>query len=231
MLTVGILGGMGPMATVDLFGKIVRAMPAKHDQDHLKIIVYNDPRIPSRVDAILHGGESPRAELVRAALFLENAGADLIAMPCNTAHHWYADIRTAITVSFIHMIENAADHTAAEAPGEKAVLFATAATVAAGLYQKAFAARNLPLSVPGPAEQALISHAIDAVKAGKIEDNPCLGNLETIIAACRRTGVTAVIAGCTELPLLFPLLAGDFRRIDPTELLAREVVRQAGAAP
>lgn len=229
MLTVGILGGMGPLATVDLFAKIVRCTPADFDQDHLKIIVYNNPRIPSRVDAILRGGASPRQELVRSAIFLESSGADIIVMPCNTAHYWYDDIRRAISAGFINMIDNAADHAAAADPAEKFVLFATAATVAAGLYQKAFAARNLSLSVPGPDEQAVVSRAIDAVKAGKLEDNPYLGALDAIIVACRRTGANAFVAGCTEIPLLFPLLEQGFKQLDPTLLLAREVVRRAKA--
>jgi aspartate racemase len=222
---------MGPLATVDLFEKIVRNPTAAVDQDHPKIIVYNNPQIPSRVDALLHGGESPRQALVASALLLEKAGADLIVMPCNTAHYWYEDIRRAISVGFIHMIENAADYMAAAAPGEKAMLFATAATVDAGLYQRAFAARDMALAVPGPDEQKLISRAIDAVKAGKVEDNPCLAAIDGIIADYRKTGINAFVAGCTEIPLLFPLLAGDFRRIDPPLLLAREAVRRATAGP
>lgn len=230
MLTVGILGGMGPLATVDLFAKIVRCTPASFDQDHLKIIVYNNPQIPSRVDALLHGGESPCRELVRAARFLESAGADLVVMPCNTAHYWFDDLRRAVGVRLINMIDNTAAHLAAAGPAGQSVLFATAATVAAGLYQKAFAARSLALSVPGPAEQAVVSLAIDAVKAGKIENNPYLGALDGVIASCRQAGAGSFIAGCTEIPLLFPLLQKGFRQIDPTLLLAREVIRQATAA-
>lgn len=94
MLTVGILGGMGPMATVDLFAKIIECTPASVDQDHLKILIYNNPQIPSRVKAILDGTESPREELIRSAQVLEKAGANLIVMPCNTAHYWYQIFRT-----------------------------------------------------------------------------------------------------------------------------------------
>ncbi len=227
MLTVGILGGMGPLATVDLFEKIVRCTPANFDQEHLKVIVYNNPQIPSRVEAIVNGAQSPRAALVEAAQFLERSGADIIAMPCNTAHYWFADIRQAVGVRLINMVENAAEYVAANMPAETAMLFATAATVQAALYQKAFADRGLALLVPGPAEQAVVTGAIEAVKAGSLEGSASLEALEGVIAGYQRSGVGAFIAGCTEMPIAFRQIGREFRQIDPTLLLAQAVIRQA----
>lgn len=227
MLTVGILGGMGPMATVDLFAKIVECTPAKIDQDHLKIIVYNNPQIPSRIEAIMNGTQSPLAELICSAQFLEQAGAKILAMPCNTAHYWYQDIQRAINVKLINMIENTADFVAAKENTGKIVLFASAATVQTQLYQTAFMARNISLLIPNSKEQKIISLAIEAAKAGKIQDNPYLSQLDEVIYDYRTAGVNTVIGGCTEIPLLFKYLKKDCCRIDPTQLLAQEVVRQA----
>ena len=215
------------MATVDLFAKIVESTPAHFDQDHLKIIVYNNPQIPSRIEAILNGAESPSHELIRSAQFLEQSGADILVMPCNTAHYWYPDIQQSIHVKLIHMIDHTAEYLLSKRKGGQVMLLATAATVQAGLYQTAFAARDLSLQLPGSEEQHIVSCAIEQAKAGKIQENPYLKGLADLIAVYRQSGVDAFIAGCTEIPLLFDQLPGDFCRIDPTRLLAQEVVQQA----
>lgn len=227
MLTVGILGGMGPMATVDLFTKIIECTPASADQDHLKILVYNNPQIPSRIKAILDGTESPREELIQSAQLLENAGADLIAMPCNTAHYWYQDIQNAVKIKVINMIENAADVIKAQEANDKIMLFATAATVKTKLYQDVFSAKNIRLQVPITEEQEIIARAIDETKAGKINNNPYLTRIEDTIAKYQQVEISSFIAGCTEIPLLFKHIKKNCNKIDPTLLLAQAVVKHA----
>ncbi|EAX46843.1 aspartate racemase [Thermosinus carboxydivorans Nor1] len=230
MRTVGILGGMGPMATADLFIKIIQNTPARSDQEHIPIIIYNNPQIPSRIDAILQHAESPRSELIRSAVFLEQAGADFIAMPCNTAHYWYNDIQQAINIPLINMIDLTVDYIADKYPHAAVspiMLLATAATVKVGLYQQRFAARGMEILVPTAQEQQIISQAIDAVKAGTINENPYLDALRQFMTDYSQNGVIAFIAGCTEIPLLFAHIAGNFDKIDPTLLLAQEVVRRA----
>lgn len=230
MLTVGILGGMGPMATADLFTKIVQCTPANIDQEHPKIVVYNNPQIPSRINAIINGTESPVSELIRSARFLEQAGADLIAMPCNTAHYWYEEIQAAVDIKVVNMIENTArrikvkNQCSVERP---AMLFATAATVKTGIYNKVFKDYDMPLLETDVEEQYIISSAIDQVKAGKMADNPFIPQVQMIINRYCARGVKSFIAGCTEVPLLFRFISGDYRPIDPTELLAQEIVRLA----
>lgn len=228
MLTVGILGGMGPMATVDLFAKIVESTPAKFDQEHLKIIVYNNPQIPSRIEAILHGTESPSNELIRSAQFLEKSGANVLVMPCNTAHYWYQDIQGAVNIPLINMIENTADYAYLKEASGKVMLFASAATVQTKLYQNVFLTRKVSLLVPTSAEQESISLAIDQAKAGNLADNSYIGQLDEIILKYKKAGVNSFIAGCTEIPLLFKYIRRDFCQIDPTLLLAKRVVKQAG---
>lgn len=230
MLTIGIIGGMGPLATADLFTKIIQATPAADDQEHIKIIVYNNPQIPSRIHAILQGAPSPLSELVRSARLLEQAGAGLIAMACNTAHYWYDDVQAATGVRMLHMIDHVAACLEEEKQGDEAgtaMLFATEATVRVGLYQRTFAGRGMELRLPEEREQQCIMAAIAGAKAGRIADNPELTRLGDMVRKYQRDGVTAIVGGCTEIPLLFPHIDGEFRRIDPTQLLAQELVRRA----
>ena len=105
--TVGILGGMGPEATIDLFARIVKHTHAKKDDDHLRIIIDNNPKMPSRQDAILKGGESPVPAMRETARNLERAGADFIIIGANTPHYFYDEIKDAVRIPFLHIIEEA----------------------------------------------------------------------------------------------------------------------------
>lgn len=227
MAIIGILGGMGPMATVDLFKKIVENTPAHCDQEHLRIIIDNHPQIPSRVDAILGHGESPLPMLVESAKLLENAGVSFIVIPCNTAHYWYDQLQAAVHVPIYHIIDNAATYIQTHYANTKAMLLATIATVKTGLYQKSFAAKGMSLSIPTALEQKTVDAALDDVKAGYISDNHYLPALRQILDHYAANGVHAFIGGCTEIPLLFPYLNGDYEKFDPTLMLARTAVEKA----
>ncbi len=226
--TVGILGGMGPLATVDLFAKIVQCTPAAVDQDHLRIIVDNNPQIPPRVEAIIQGAESPLPSMARSARLLEGAGADFIVMPCNTAHYWIGELRQAVKVPVLDMIEAAAAYIARrrDAAAGPTLLLATAATIRTGLYQKAFAVRNLTLVTPNGAEQKVLDAAVRQVKAGAVADNPYLGELNAMVDRFAAGGTQAMLAGCTEVPLLFPFLGGP-EKFDATAILAQAAVETA----
>jgi len=224
--TIGILGGMGPMATVDLFAKIVQSTPASVDQEHLRIIIDNNPQVPSRVNAIMHAGESPMAQLTSSAQVLEKAGVDFIVMPCNTAHHWIQELQRSVKVPILNMITCAAAYAAERYPrlSGRILLLATIGTVHVRLYQNAFRDVGMLLEVPTPAEQKIVDAAIDAVKAGQIENNPWLAQLDEIV---RKHAAEAVLAGCTEIPLVFPHLKANFTRLDATAILAEMAVQQA----
>ncbi|WP_346353128.1 aspartate/glutamate racemase family protein [Azotosporobacter soli] len=226
MLTIGVLGGMGPLATADLMMKIVGVTPAGCDQEHVPVLVYNNSQIPSRIEALLSDGTDPLKEMVRSARCLEKAGADFLIMPCNTAHYWYQSLKKKITVPLLHMIELTAQ-AAAKEQNARLLLLATAATVNTGLYQKAFAKNEAQLILPDAAEQALVSRAIEGVKAGHVADNACLADLNRLLERQADNGAEGYIGGCTEIPLLFPYLTKRLQAIDPTLLLAKAAVEAA----
>ncbi|RME60073.1 MAG: amino acid racemase, partial [Caldilineae bacterium] len=172
MKTIGILGGMGPAATVDLFDRIVRATPARRDQDHIPILIVNDPSVPDRSGAILHGGPDPRPVMAAGIAKLAQIGADFIVIPCNTAHHYLPDLQTASPIPILDMIQETvqavlrqAPHTQRKYHGENLAVFspeetvdefppgstrarrvgilATSGTLAVGLYQRALEAEGL----------------------------------------------------------------------------------------
>ena len=224
---VGILGGMGPDATVDLFQKILRATPAKRDQDHLRIIIDCNSKIPDRTAHILRGEEDPGPYLVSSAKLLEQAGVDVIAIPCNTAHYWHAQIQSSVKCRVLHMMELTADSVVRRWPNIKtAGLLATPSTVKVGLYHRAFASRGIGVIAPDDEHQEMTTSAIFSVKAG--DTGPAVRKL-AVEAGEHLTarGAEVVVAGCTEVPLI--LKDGDISvpLVDATQVLAEAVVRFA----
>lgn len=228
MAVIGILGGMGPMATADLFTKIIQNTPASCDQEHIRIIIDNHPQIPSRADAILRGAESPLPRLIESAKILENAGATFIIMPCNTAHFWHEQIQAAVKIPLLHIIHNAAAEikTSHFDLSGKIMLLATDGTVKTKMYQDAFAAQGVELLIPEESDQAIVDWAINQVKAGQIGQHDQFSQLLDRYAS---KGVKAFIGGCTEVPLLFPYLTGDYQTFDSTLLLAKAAIVKATA--
>jgi len=136
---IGILGGMGPEATIDLFYKIIKFTPAEKDQEHLRIIIDNNPKIPDRTNAILGTGKDPLPELITTAKNLEKAGADFIIMPCNTAHYFISKIQKNISIPILNMIQETANDVKRVFPDFKKVcLFASKGTYKTKLYNTFF---------------------------------------------------------------------------------------------
>jgi len=225
-MIVGIMGGMGPEATVDLFAKIVRSTPVSKDQDHLRIVIDNNPGIPDRQKAILENGPSPAPMLVETAKNLAAAGADFIVMPCNTAHYWIEEIRKAVTIPIVDMIEETAKETARLYPSVRIVgIMAATGTVRSGLYQRQL--RNVAIKTISPtdADQATLMQAIYSVKAGNLSKSSATA-IE-IGQRLVRAGAEAIISGCTEIPLI--LKTGDLPVpiIDATQILATRTIEIA----
>lgn len=223
--TIGILGGMGPMATVDLFEKVILNTKASSDQEHIHIIINNNPKIPSRMKAIMEGGGSPLPELSRSLRVLEAAGVNIIAIACNTAHYWIEELQQITSVPIINMINNTAQYLKEKGSlTEKYLLLSTQATIKVKLYQDAFMKQNINLTLPSKDEQILIDSVINEVKAGNLTCNSYLPVLKDLLNNYKENGVVGIIGGCTEIPLLFPYLEVELEKIDPTELLAKKLV-------
>jgi len=224
---IGILGGLGPEATAELFIRIIKATPAKRDQDHIPIIIFNNPKIPDRTAAILYGGESPLIELIKTAQRLERAGADFIIMPCNTAHYYYDELKSSVKIPFLNMIELTAEYVAKVYPNVKFVgLLATTGTVKTGLYQKFFEKYGFKIIVPSDEDQRIVMSGIyDGVKAGNLDLGRKL--LLDIANKLIDKGSELMILGCTEVSVV--IKSGDLRVpvVDPLQILAEEAVKFA----
>ena len=209
-LTIGVLGGMGPAATVDFFAKLVAATPAERDQDHLRILIDNDPSVPDRSAAVAGRGPSLGPRLATMARGLVAAGAQLLVMPCNTAHAYAQAITTAAPgTPFLSLIEVTVEATLARVPDAEAVaLLATDGTLASRLYDDAFEARGVRVLLPDAHEQPRVMAAIAAVKRGAA-DASARAALRSVAERLAGAGAAAVVAGCTEVPLL--LRDGDVR--------------------
>src|SRR3989442_4574246 len=152
---IGVLGGLGPWATLDFFEKILRLTPAKADQDHLRIIIDNNPKIPDASPGILGEGEDPTPGLIATAQNLQQAGADFLVIPCNTAHFFYDRIVTAVSIPVLHIMDDVAA-AARDAVRDVRMLgvLATEATIAARLLLRAF--RRVGIEVIGPGSSGLL---------------------------------------------------------------------------
>ncbi len=229
--TIGVLGGMGPWATLDFFEKILRLTPAKTDQEHLRVIIDNNPKIPDRSPAIVGTGEDPTPALVAGARTLQQAGADVIVIPCNTAHYFYERVQNAVSIPVLHIMEEVAATAREEVPTARVLgILATAAAVSSGLYARACARRGIEVVNPDPSGQQVVNRAIYAVKGGQMGPEITAG-LKKIAGGLVGRGAQALVLGCTELP--FVLKPQDVRvpLLDSNQILARAAVRFATGVP
>lgn len=226
MKTIGIMGGMGPLAAADLFTKITRLTAAQSDQEHIHVLVDSNTAIPDRTAAILSGGENPVPEMVRTALRLENMGADVLMMSCNTAHYFIDEVRKFTKLPVLNMLEETAAE--AKARGLKCVgLLATEGTCRTGIYDRAFAAQGVRVVKPSAdLEKHIMDMIYKGIKAG-LPEYPLEGVNEAM-AQLKAEGAECFILGCTELPLAFELYRIQADTIDPTEVLARRAIAFAG---
>lgn len=224
--TIGIIGGMGPLATADLFEKIVRHTRAASDQEHLHVLIDSNTNIPDRTAALLHGGADPLPELAGSARRLEEMGAQVLMMPCNTAHNYYDGVAAAVSVPVLHMVRLTAG-ALAERGVKRAGLLATDGTVQTGIYQRSFAGTGVELLTPDEAGQRAVMEMIySGVKAGNMafDAGAARAAMERLLSA----GAETLILGCTELPLAAELYHIDLPAVDPTLELALAAIRFAG---
>lgn len=228
---IGILGGMGPEATIDLFTKIVKRTKVRKDQDHLRILIDNNPKIPDRTRAIQKRGPSPLPHLIRSAKVLEKAGADFVVIPCVTAHYYYESLRRRINIPILHLVEETMKYLRATQKGiHKVGLIATTGTIQTSLFQKYLTQTGIALVLPTPeVQKKWIMEAIYGEKGIKAV-GPSEDSRRLLIKASQKLmdhGAQAVIAGCTEVPLV--LKEGDLSIpiIDPVSILAEAAIKKA----
>ncbi|RAI55959.1 cysteate racemase [Roseicella frigidaeris] len=222
---LGVLGGMGPLASAQFMVRLTLLTPAGRDQDHLPAILWSDPRVPDRTAARLGSGEDPLPALLRGIRGLEAAGCGAIAIPCNTAHGWFGPMQAATRLPILHIVEAAAAELRrlGVAPG-RIGLMGTAATLAMRLYQDRLGAGGWDCLTPSAeAMQRLVTPGIALVKANRVaEAHAPLAEAARDLA---RQGARAVVLGCTEIPL--GIAAGPalpFPVVDTIDALARAAI-------
>ena len=223
-MTIGILGGLGPMATVDLYIKIIKAIPAKRDQDHLHVIIDSNPKIPDRTEHILSNGPDPVPLLIDTAINLERAGADFILIPCNTAHYYFDQIKDSIDIDIIHMVKETAKYIMMKGYTSAGIL-STDGTIAIGLYNDLL---KIDTVFPHPKIQKLVMDAIygrNGIKAGELET----ANEILLCAASHliERGAECVVAACTEISLTLKPEHVSVPLIDPALVLTQVAIDRA----
>lgn len=220
---LGVLGGMGPLATVDFMQKVIERTPATTDQEHLPMVVVSIPQVPDRTAAILGRGESPVPAMLEGIRLLNQAGVALIAIPCNTAHYWFDDLVRESQVPILHIADAACAVLEQRASGVRTVGFmGTSGAVAAGIYQQRIVAGGYDCLVPTDDDQdALVMGGIYKIKAGDLAAARQL--LERAADGLRARGAEAIILGCTEIPIVIKD-GGDV--VDATLALADACVRR-----
>ena len=227
--TIGILGGMGPLATVDLFRRIVEMADSPNDQGHPRVLIDSNTNISHRTAAILNGGAAPLPEMVRSALLLERGGADVLIMCCYTPHNFSPEICRFVHLPFLNMLEETAK--AALDKGFKSVgLLATDGTIRSGVYAREFEHHGIELLTPGPeGQKALMEMIYSGVKAGKTTwPTEAVAQVLSDLAG---RGARAAVLGCTELPLAFEnyRIESPLPLLDPTAILAKSALMAVGS--
>jgi aspartate racemase len=225
--TVGVLGGMGPAATADFYTRLVAATRAERDQDHIRVLIDSNPRLPCRTSSLAGRGPSPGLELAAMAAGLERAGAELLVMPCNTAHAWADEIRTAASVPFIDMVEATVEAAVAARPGlSTAGVLATSGCLDTGLYGASFGARGVTVCDVGPDQRARFAALIGRVKAGSPGPEVRAG-MATLAAELIAGGAEVIIGGCTEVPLVLAAEDVAVPLVNSTDALVEATLRAA----
>ena len=220
MKTIGIIGGMGPQATVDLYQKIIQRTPASRDQEHLHVIIDSYPQIPDRTAYLLSGqGQDPLPYLQESAERLQRAGAHALIMPCNTAHAFVPALREHIQIPILHIAEAALAHIG-NAHGKRIGVLATTGTQKAGIYRHVLQQAGYTVIEPDAAQsEALMRCIYDGAKAGKTaEYAPLMADTVAGMDA------DSFILACTEIPLFLPWWQDPRPRIDATDALAAAAV-------
>ena len=232
--TIGILGGMGPEATLDCFAKIIKNTPARTDQEHLHVVIDSNPKVPDRTAAITGKGESPVPILVAGCRALQQAGADFIIIPCVSAHFFLEEVRQQITLPILSIFDVVAETIIRDHAEIKTVgMMGTTGTITGGLFQKRLAADNIKTIVPAETRQAKVMAAIYDIKNSQPARSRAqiTSDLMAIAEDLISKGARGIIAGCTEIPLALNQKHLSVPYFDALTILARAAILRAGLTP
>ncbi len=218
----GVLGGMGPEATVDFMAKVIALTPGDKDQDHIHMLVDHNPTVPNRQDAIIGDGEDPGPALAAMARRLEAAGADFLVIPCNTAYVFKQAVIDAVEIPLVSIIDVTIDAIPDEC--DAVGLLATEGCLQAGVYQRGLEAAQVGALQPTADEMRRLMPAVTAVKAGRA-DAATSDTLRALAEALVGRGAGAIIAGCTEIPLVLTASMLDVPLLSSTDILAEKTVQ------
>jgi len=221
---VGIIGGMGPKATVDFISKVIDLTPANGDADHIRMLIDNNPKTPDRQAAIKGDDTAVRSALAAMARGLQSAGAEFLVMPCNTAHAFIHEAIETIDIPFVHIVEETVKEIELDHPETRHVgVLATDACLVAGVYQKELSVADKTSILPDVDGQQECMTLIGRIKAG--DTSPDVQNRMIVLAnQLIAAGAEAVIAGCTEIPLVLKNSDITVPLISSTDILAKRTV-------
>ncbi len=233
-LVIGILGGMGPEATYDCFGKLIRNTPAGCDQEHLEIVIRNNPKVPDRTQAVLKNGPSPLPALKQGLESLKRAGADFVIIPCVTVHYFIEDLMVECDLPVLSILDAVAEHIRRTNPRMKTIgLLGTDGTVQSGIFQKRLAAEQIDTLICSEAYQRQVMAAIYDIKNKNTprSQSDIAASLADAAGHLIHRGAQGIIAGCTEIPLALAQKDVPVPYFDSLLILARSAIRHAGREP
>tara|TARA_B100001250_G_scaffold26408_1_gene21806 strand:+ start:1572 stop:2315 length:744 start_codon:yes stop_codon:yes gene_type:complete len=226
-LIAGVLGGMGPLATVDFMSMVIDLCPIVTEDDHVRLLVDQNPHIPNRQIVSNIKSKNIGSMLADGALKLQNAGADFIVMPCNTAHMFSDDIKTRINIPFIHIVDETINEITAYFPDKKSAgIMATSACINAKIYQDGLTVNNKKFHLPSESYQDECMKSIFDIKEGTEISNPA-DSMYKIANHLTEKGAEILIAGCTEIPLVLKNEDLNVPLISSTEVLAIKTIEYA----
>lgn len=216
---IGVIGGLGPEATLDFFAKLIASTNAKTDQEHLHVIINNNPKVPNRHASIDGTGPSAAAALIYSAKGLEKAGAEFLVMVCNTGHAYEKDIKEAVDLPFVSMIAATVKACLAKNPDLETVgILATDGALAANLYQQEFDKHNINCLYPNSQEQKKLMELVFKVKANEI-NKTVKTQMKDLANSLIEKGAQIIVAACTEIPLILEQKDIDKPLINSTDVL------------
>lgn len=223
---IGVLGGMGPAATILFQQRVLNGMQVRSDDGHIPLFVDMNPQVPSRIDYLLHGrGQDPGPTLARMARGLERSGADAIVMPCCTAHYFARQIEDSISVPFVNMVRLSLQKIALFGKqGSRVGILASPATQKIGLFSKELSRHGLTAHYPEDSDSLLSS--IESIKKA----GPCTSDIEMVQAevdAMEEQGVSKILIGCTEFSLIADQLISNIPIVDALEVLTEKIIEMS----